>query len=166
MTVARMRRITSLRAGLPSLAERWTLRHGASGDEEVVCIQEANASAVTVARGYYSLPGVPTLTITAAQIRSGEWQMHPDATTSMRCRSGEHPFDRATIGRCSLPATSSPSADRSRWPHSRARPRRSCIEECERLTLERKEIAAVLAELPGAVNELRTALNRLHAIVG
>ncbi len=40
------------------------------------------------------------------------------------------------------------------------------IDECERLTLERKEIAAVLAELPGAVNELRAALNRLHAIVG
>ena len=62
-------------AGLASLAERWTLRHGDSGEEEVVCIQEANASAVTVARGYYSMPGVPTLTITAAQIASGEWEM-------------------------------------------------------------------------------------------
>jgi hypothetical protein len=30
---------------------------------------------VTVARGYYSLPGVPTLTITAAQLSSGEWEM-------------------------------------------------------------------------------------------
>ena len=40
------------------------------------------------------------------------------------------------------------------------------IDECERLTLERKEIASVLADLPGPVNELRTALNRLHAIVG
>ena len=40
------------------------------------------------------------------------------------------------------------------------------IDECERLTLERKNVAAVLAELPGAVNELRAALNRLHAIVG
>jgi hypothetical protein len=62
--------------GLASLAERWTLRNGASGDEEVVCIQEANAAAVTVARGYYSLPGVPTLTITARQIASGEWELH------------------------------------------------------------------------------------------
>jgi hypothetical protein len=42
----------------------------------VVCIQEANAAAVTVALGYYSLPGVPTQTITAAQLRSGEWEMH------------------------------------------------------------------------------------------
>jgi hypothetical protein len=65
-----------LEEGLASLAERWTLRNGESGEEEVVCIQEANATAVTVARGYYSLPGVPTLTITARQIASGEWEMH------------------------------------------------------------------------------------------
>ena len=65
-----------LTEGLASLAERWTLRRGDSGEEEVVCIQEANAAAVTVALGYYSLPGVPTQTITAAQLRSGEWEMH------------------------------------------------------------------------------------------
>ena len=40
--------------GLASLAERWTLRRGESEDEEVVCIQEANPTTVTVARGYYS----------------------------------------------------------------------------------------------------------------
>ena len=61
--------------GLASLAERWTLRNAESGEEDVVCIQEANASAVTVALGYYSLPGVPTLTITARQLASGEWEM-------------------------------------------------------------------------------------------
>jgi hypothetical protein len=61
--------------GLASLAERWTLRHRDSGEEEVVCIQEANAGVVTVARGYYSMPGVPTLTITAAQIASGAWEL-------------------------------------------------------------------------------------------
>jgi hypothetical protein len=38
------------------------------------------------------------------------------------------------------------------------------IGECERLTLERQRIAAVLAELPGSVGQLRTALNRLAAI--
>jgi hypothetical protein len=65
-----------LTEGLASLAERWTLRRGESGEEEVVCIQEANAGSVTVARGYYSLPGVPTLTVTAAQIASGEWEMY------------------------------------------------------------------------------------------
>lgn len=48
---------------------------GESEDEEVVCIQEANPTTVTVARGYYSMPGVPTLTITAQQLASGEWVM-------------------------------------------------------------------------------------------
>jgi hypothetical protein len=62
-----------LRDGLASLAERWTLRSGATGDEEVVCIQEASADGVTVARGYYSMPGVPTLRITAAELASGTW---------------------------------------------------------------------------------------------
>ena len=61
--------------GLASLAERWTLRHGASGEEEVVCIQEANADGITVARGYYSLPGVPTLTIMMDELASGEWEL-------------------------------------------------------------------------------------------
>ena len=63
------------REGLASLAERWTLRHGETGDEEVVCIQEANARAVTVALGYYSLPGVPTRVITADEIASGKWHL-------------------------------------------------------------------------------------------
>jgi hypothetical protein len=65
-----------LTEGLASLAERWTLRPSDGGPEEVVCIQEANAGAVTVARGYYSMPGVPTLTITRDQIASGEWVMY------------------------------------------------------------------------------------------
>ena len=63
-----------LAQGLAVLAERWRLRRG-GGDEEVVCIQEANAAAVTVALGYYSLPGVPTMTITTDQLASGEWEM-------------------------------------------------------------------------------------------
>ena len=62
-----------LRDGLASLAERWTLRHGATGAEEVVCIQEASADEVTVARGYYAMPGVPTLTITAGELAAGAW---------------------------------------------------------------------------------------------
>lgn len=61
--------------GLACLAERWTLRNGATGDEEVVCLQEANPASVTVALGYYSMPGVPTLTITAQQLASGEWEL-------------------------------------------------------------------------------------------
>ena len=65
--------------GLSSLAARWTLRHGGSGEEEVVCIQEVDDGAVTLALGYYSLPGVPTLTITRDQLAAGEWQLHLDA---------------------------------------------------------------------------------------
>ena len=63
-----------LTEGLASLAERWTLHHR-DGEDEVVCIQEANATTVTVARGYYAMPGVPTLTITAAQLADGEWEL-------------------------------------------------------------------------------------------
>jgi hypothetical protein len=63
--------------GLASLARRWRLRDAATGEEEVVCILEANPVAVTVARGYYSMPGVPTLTISAAQIASGECELRP-----------------------------------------------------------------------------------------
>lgn len=62
--------------GLACLAERWTLRNAATGEEEIVCLQEANPQSVTVALGYYSMPGVPTLTITAAQLASGEWELH------------------------------------------------------------------------------------------
>jgi len=68
-----------LTEGLASLSERWVLRHNDGGDAEVVCIQEANATAVTVALGYYSMPGVPTRTIAAAQISSGEWEMSRSA---------------------------------------------------------------------------------------
>jgi hypothetical protein len=62
--------------GLACLAERWTLRNGETSDEEIVCLQEANPASVTVALGYYSMPGVPTLTITAQQLASGEWELH------------------------------------------------------------------------------------------
>ena len=61
--------------GLATLAERWTLVNGETGDEEVVVIVEANTSAVMVARGYYSLPGVPTVTVTAEEIAAGRWRL-------------------------------------------------------------------------------------------
>ena len=72
-----------LTEGLASLTERWMLRPGDGGEAEVVCIQEANPARVTVALGYYSLPGVPSLTITAAQLAAGEWEL----TRSARPRS-------------------------------------------------------------------------------
>lgn len=39
------------------------------------------------------------------------------------------------------------------------------LDACEQMAKERAEIAALLAELPATVSELRTALNRLHRIV-
>jgi hypothetical protein len=59
--------------GLAAMADRWTLRGGEHADDQIVCIVEANAREVTVALGYYALPGVPTLRIAVEQLRSGEW---------------------------------------------------------------------------------------------
>jgi UDP-N-acetylmuramyl tripeptide synthase len=64
-----------LAEGLAVLADRWTLRNAATGDEDVVCIQEANTHGVTLALGYYSLPGVPTLSITTEQLAQGVWEL-------------------------------------------------------------------------------------------
>jgi hypothetical protein len=64
-----------LSEGLASLADRWTLQ-SADGAEQVVCIQEANEQTVTVALDYYSMPGVPTLTITSSEFADGRWRMH------------------------------------------------------------------------------------------
>lgn len=64
--------------GLGALTERWELRRpgtDSTDDPEVVCIVEADASGVTVARGYYSMPGVPTVRITREQLDAGEWQL-------------------------------------------------------------------------------------------
>jgi hypothetical protein len=58
--------------GLAALGERWTLRRTDDTDE-VVCILEANEHAVTLALGYYSMPGVPTLTVTREELGAGTW---------------------------------------------------------------------------------------------
>ena len=65
-----------LDVGLASLAERWTLTDTASGEEQVVCIQQASPSSVTLALDYYSLPGVPTMTLAQSDLASGRWQLH------------------------------------------------------------------------------------------
>lgn len=64
-----------LAEGLASLSERWTLYDASIGEAEVVCILEANAAEVTVARDYYPGPGVPTLRITREQLAAGEWEL-------------------------------------------------------------------------------------------
>jgi hypothetical protein len=59
--------------GLAALMERWLLVDGTSGDEQIVCIQEANPHSITVALDYYSMPGVPTLRITRAELDEQRW---------------------------------------------------------------------------------------------
>ena len=61
-------------AALAALADRWTLRDGSTGHEQVVGIQEMSIGSVTIALGYCALPGAPTLTITAQELASGEWE--------------------------------------------------------------------------------------------
>ena len=60
--------------GLASLGDRWTLRYP-DGTTEIVCILEAQPGVATLALGYYSMPGAPTLRITADQLASGNWAM-------------------------------------------------------------------------------------------
>ena len=62
--------------GLRSLAAHWLL--GAEGEEEeLVCIQSASPGSVTVAIGYYSMPGVPTVTVTRDDLVSGRRTLRP-----------------------------------------------------------------------------------------
>jgi hypothetical protein len=62
-------------SGLAALAERWLLVDVESGHEEIVCIQHASPEEVTVALGYSSLPGVPTRTLTRAELDAGRWRL-------------------------------------------------------------------------------------------
>lgn len=64
-----------LNDGLSSLADRWTLSDDESGDEQIVCIQEANPDGVTLALDYYSLPGVPTLRLATSELSGGRWTL-------------------------------------------------------------------------------------------
>lgn len=58
-------------AGLASLAERWWYRPDADAEWQIVCIQEANPASVRLALDYYSMPGVPTVTVTRADLDAG-----------------------------------------------------------------------------------------------
>jgi hypothetical protein len=64
-----------LNDGLASMAERWTLIDHDSGEDQIVCIQETNPGSVTLALDFFSLPGVPTLTLTRDDLRSGRWTL-------------------------------------------------------------------------------------------
>ena len=54
-----------LERGLSSLAEHWLYLNDC--EWQVVCIQEASPDMVRIALDYYSLPGIPTVTLTRAE---------------------------------------------------------------------------------------------------
>jgi hypothetical protein len=60
------------RRGLASLAERWYWWSREAAGWRVVLPQEASPGRVRVAIGYYSLPGVETAVITAADLAAGD----------------------------------------------------------------------------------------------
>jgi hypothetical protein len=64
-----------LTEGLAALAEHWTLLDGETGEEEIVLIQQSSPAGVTVALGYYSIPGTPSLSITRAELDAGRWTL-------------------------------------------------------------------------------------------
>lgn len=57
--------------GLASLADRWEYRRGPADEWQIVCIQEARPGWVRLALDYYSMPGVPTTVVTAADLAAG-----------------------------------------------------------------------------------------------
>lgn len=58
--------------GLPALAAHWQYYDSGAGTWHTCLIQEANATTVTIALGYYSLPGVPTRRLSAADFARGD----------------------------------------------------------------------------------------------
>lgn len=64
-----------LSEGLASLADRWTLRNGETGEEQSVCIREASPSEVTLALDFYDMPGTPVVSIGVGDLESGVWSL-------------------------------------------------------------------------------------------
>ncbi|HEX8940418.1 MAG TPA: hypothetical protein VF763_09655 [Candidatus Limnocylindrales bacterium] len=58
--------------GLAALAERWHWFSRRTREWQVVLPQECSPGRVRLAVGYYSLAGVPTATITAADLAAGD----------------------------------------------------------------------------------------------
>jgi hypothetical protein len=65
--------------GLSSLQRHWQYRAAPEGDWQTVLIQEARPGQVRLALGHYSLPGVPTLVVTAEDLASGAQLALPPA---------------------------------------------------------------------------------------
>jgi len=61
--------------GLSALADHWTLTDRSTGEAQLVCIQQVSPIEITLALGYYSLPGVPTMTIRVEDLTAGRWHL-------------------------------------------------------------------------------------------
>ncbi|HAP77294.1 MAG TPA: hypothetical protein DCR14_14570 [Acidimicrobiaceae bacterium] len=57
--------------GLASLAERWNYRADPAAEWQVGSIQEASPGSVRLALDYYSMPGVPTVTLSSDDLAGG-----------------------------------------------------------------------------------------------
>lgn len=81
--------------GLASLSERWHYRASPKDDWQTVVIVEANPRSVTLALGYYSMPGVETLTLSSEQIISDGLLVRepprPDPAVVRPFREGDGP---------------------------------------------------------------------------
>jgi hypothetical protein len=60
-----------LEEGLASLARHWLYRSTPADEWQTVCIIEASPESVRIALDYYSMPGVPTALLTAADLANG-----------------------------------------------------------------------------------------------
>ncbi|MEN9644669.1 MAG: hypothetical protein RL238_1338 [Actinomycetota bacterium] len=64
--------------GLASLAERWMYRADPSAEWQVACIQEASPHSVRLALDHYSMPGVPTVTLSRIDLDGvAQLELHP-----------------------------------------------------------------------------------------
>ena len=61
--------------GLACLAEHWTLVDAETGGEEIVLIQQSSPAGVTVALGYHSIPGTPSMAVSRADLDAGRWTL-------------------------------------------------------------------------------------------
>lgn len=66
---------TVLDDGLPSLAEHWILTGPGIDGDQIVCIQNVSPGTVSMALDYYSVPGTASMTLSAADLRSGIWSL-------------------------------------------------------------------------------------------
>ena len=81
-----------LTAGLASLADHWLYRAPGESDWQIALIQEARPAWVRLLLGYYSLPGVPTITVSANDLANGHALAWSRSTDGWADRIGGRPL--------------------------------------------------------------------------